>query len=194
MTYRATTGQDGTYEAIGLEPGDYLVMFDPTRANQGPEFPFLYETALLDNRFSEASADVLSIGVEEQRTGVDAVLREAVGTVAGHVHDQLGNPISGVDVRVSRFETLDGGGEGEGGGVLGGSNRTCSPPRIKDGYYFFPRVHAGDLRVRFVAPNAELAGEWFLDNRHVESLADTVALATGEDLASSTRRSRRSVT
>jgi len=75
----AEVGEDGTYTITGLPPGNHVISFEPP-----------YESGLVpeywEDTYDPALVDLLSLGLGDEVTSIDAVLSEG-GTITGTVTD-----------------------------------------------------------------------------------------------------------
>jgi hypothetical protein len=94
------TAADGTYAIHGLAPGDYKVEFWPGWTGRQLAYQFY------DHRVRYSEADVVTLGADEQRTGVDADLPPGAAIV-GHV-SRLSTGLPLEEVRVCAIDaTID---------------------------------------------------------------------------------------
>jgi len=90
-------GSDGrTYSAITEEDGVYKIDHVPAEEN----LTITAERA----GYVTNSVDNISVRVGDITTGVDIVLKENVGILAGKVLDPYGEPVSGVEVEISSYD------------------------------------------------------------------------------------------
>ena len=93
-----TTAGDGSYQFIGLAPGDYKIRFTGDSGLYQDQWYYFAETA--------GSASALTLGDGDQLSFIDAYLTDATTSVAGTVRtSDSSNPIQGV--MVDMFTTGD---------------------------------------------------------------------------------------
>jgi len=163
--------QQGAYRVAGLAPGDYVVEVDP--ANFNGSFNTYYPYTYWNGRLSEASADPLTVPEATDVEDIDFSLREAVGSVSGHVEDANGEPVTGSSVQAEQQAGPDEESPGEWQVV-------ADAPVGENGDYRFDRIPSGDYRIRFSSGNEGLANEWY-DDAHRASEAETVTVETAAE-------------
>jgi hypothetical protein len=117
-----STNSDGEYTIHDLQPGEYVVHFGETDG---------LEAQAYDGRASLGEADPIDLGVEEDKTGIDAVLH-AVASISGEVTDAAGDPVPDGTVNAC---------------ARSGGSEHCTP--VEDGRYELEPLPAGEYVVRF---------------------------------------------
>jgi len=96
----ATAGKTdlaGYYAIGGVRPGQVKIYFSASEGAGG-----LYAAEFYNNKLSLPTADGVTVSADQTTANIDAVLASgtAGGTIAGHVRDYQGNPISGAGIQV----------------------------------------------------------------------------------------------
>ena len=156
-TGSATTDADGLYVISSLAAGDYRVQFaGPTGSNLVSEYH--------PNTTDYWMAVPVKVSAGASVSGIDASLA-AGASITGHVSDDQGHPVQGVNVSASST-AMPGGGFG-------------SATTDADGAYVVSGLAAGDYRVQFSPPfGSSLVGEYHPDTTNY-SLAVPVKVFVG---------------
>ena len=94
------TDTSGNYTIRGLSTGSYRIQFigDPSfSADLFTDYPKIYLPEYYDNALNWDSATVVTLGVSEVRSGIDASVVEG-GRISGRVTGPDGNVLSGISV------------------------------------------------------------------------------------------------
>ncbi len=154
------TDSGGEYTFQSLQPGEYVIHFGETDG---------LEAQAYDGRGSLAEADPIELGVEEDKTGIDAVLH-AVASISGEVTDAAGDPVPDETVNAC---------------ARSGGNEHCT--RVVGGKYDLKPLPAGEYVVRFESScNLEESCHVYItqlyDGVGDESEATTIHLAAEQSL------------
>lgn len=152
-TVTATTGADGTY-LVPLEAGTYRVVFSASGVG--------LVTEVYDDALDLSGATLLTLAVDEQRTGIDAELAR-LASVAGVVTDVAGRPLAGATV--SAIE-------------LGQTSPRGSATTQADGSFTLAYLVPSTYRLRTSAPGHVTE---YLDDVPDIGSAQHVILASGEN-------------
>ena len=154
----AQTDEEGRYVAEGLPSGQYLVRFEGSDDVLAEWW---------DDARTKGAATPVTVVSGSEVAGISPQLAPA-GAVAGVVTDENGEPVSGVEVRVTPvgshpFEV------GERSGVTG-----------SDGSFVVRGLSAGDHTVQFVTADASASviGEWW-DDAPTKSSSTLIAVHEG---------------
>ena len=123
-----TTGEDGKYEASGLEPGKYRVSASLTG----------YVTAHFGGRNRNDIGVLAEVSGGRLTTGIDLRL-QAAGGVTGRIFDERGEGLSGVEVELVAELTLPG---------MKGPGAVAFAQTVEGGEYRFTQVLPGEYWVR----------------------------------------------
>lgn len=146
----ARIAADGSYEVVGLSPGQYTVQFSPDETGE-------LVREWWNNQRDRDLADPIPLGLEETFTADATLERGAV--ITGTVLDEQNQPVEGVTVRASGADSAT---------TLTDAN----------GQYRLAGLEPGDYRVRF-KPLGDLAGQWF-DSADEKVNATVLNLAVGQ--------------
>ena len=157
-TFYAWTDSQGRYSATGLQPGDYEVYFDGGDRS--------YVSEWYQDKADRASADPVTVGLDQDVTGVDAVLEEYGGRLSGTVADTAGAPLEGIRVVAYRRD-------GHGGWDYMRDTSTAST-----GSYAMRGLTEGTYRVAFYDRSQTYLDEFFDDKRDFDA-ADSIEVIGG---------------
>ncbi len=90
------TNANGDYQVMGLPAGTYVVRADTYGTN--------YISEWYDDVLGSDQAALITLAAEETRSGVNFGLSQG-GSVTGVVRDSQGNPLGGIQVSVSDYDT-----------------------------------------------------------------------------------------
>ena len=157
------TAEDGSYRVAGLPAGDYVVKFGGTESVVGEWW---------DDARERSDARVVTVAKGAVISGISPQLAIA-GAVSGVVRDTHGDPVSDVDVRVTRVgvSPMD----------FDGWHSARTEP---DGSYRVGGLETGDYTVYFSTEDASTSvlDEWW-DDADTKATATPVAVTEGQTTA-----------
>lgn len=148
--FSTMTSGDGTWQAAGLPPGQYVVEFLPYGSNHVPEY---YE-----DKSSSSEATLVPLALGQDVTGIDADLTPGAA-ITGRVTDPQGAPVGGTAVSVD------------------GPSYGYATTRA-DGTYTIERLRAGSYLVKF-SGQGDLLDQYY-NGKGEQQQSDPVTLSTGE--------------
>jgi hypothetical protein len=151
----ASTDQSGSYHIRRLNPGLVKIFFNASTV-AGNYVSEYYPDKLL---IGEASPVPVQAG--QTTGGIDAQLANNAGSIAGHVTDSSGNPLSGVVVTC--FDTS--------------SDLNYRVNTDASGNYVFYNLPPRDYKFRFHTVSGNLAMKWYNINNPVNSFAESPAVS-----------------
>ncbi|HOW86788.1 MAG TPA: carboxypeptidase regulatory-like domain-containing protein [Candidatus Aminicenantes bacterium] len=153
----ATTDITGAYTIRGVPPTDYRVRFRPASEDLTVEW--------YNDRAGFAAADVVTVALGANVTGIDGVLSNETGLITGRVTNGLGLPIEGVMVAAQDASL---------------AVTSYSTPTDADGRYTLRRLPTGSFKVLFNADVAYLnyVSEYY-DDKGGHGSADAVEVTVG---------------
>lgn len=113
-----STEADGSYSITGLNPGDYRVWFD----GRNGQWQF-YDGV---DRWDDAT--IIPVGLSSRVNGIDAVFPNRSGSISGTVTDADGNPLAGIWVNASGYDSW--------GNALTDSSGTYEIDRLAEGEFW----------------------------------------------------------
>jgi hypothetical protein len=164
-----TTGEDGTYEASGLEPGKYRVSAKLTG----------YVTAHFGGRYREDIGVLAEVAGGRVTSAIDLRM-QAAGGVTGRVFDERGDGLAGVEIElVAQMKNLS-----------GQPGAMAFAQTVEGGEFRFSQVAPGDYWVRaYVTPRERGSDSRALVARAMRDLANGTASVTSGVRAGTSYRS-----
>ncbi|NPV60687.1 MAG: hypothetical protein HPY75_13650 [Actinobacteria bacterium] len=156
-------GNEGNYEVVGLQPGQYKVFFDPEGSSG-------YISEWYDNRHSFEDAVPVTVNVGETITGIDAFL-EKPGSISGRV-TSASQPGGVSEVEVALFPADD------------PEHQVADAwTAWSNGTYSISNIPPGDYKVLFTPQywSGDYEREWYDDKRSFDD-ADVITIGDGQNL------------
>ena len=161
------TDDNGQYTVSGLPAASYRVEFDDS-------FSLVYETEYYSDAHSYESATLVTVGLSEDITGIDAQLAK-LGSMSGKVVDEAGNPLANISVSLYQEETDP--------CCAGSWSSRYGTNTDSDGLYTFGGLTAGKYRLFFSEYSSPpLYQHEFYDNAFTLETATDIVMARSQEL------------